>query len=281
MSADDRLEIMELVARYAYAWDAKDAAAYSGCFTEDAEFEVYTRGHDAPAISERSRDAIESWARRSHSGEIEGMRAPDPRERRWQCRPYGQFCIVPGTSAPRSTSSRSMTITVLPFDFTSHQNATASSSFQALLSSRSRPVHHTSRKRRASVSLGHSARSGRSASVSAIHSSSVIAARAPGVAALRREEIETVDGAGSKSAELDFEAAARTLVVCRVRRRAALRGWGHVVRGFRIGTIRNLSPSCSHAPVRYRGRLRRFPRMPDDSDILAAFQRLISRRPSR
>ncbi len=81
MSADDRLEIMELVARYAYAWDAKDAAAYAGCFTEHAEFEVYTRGHDAPAISERGREAIERWARRSHSGQIEGMRAPDPRER--------------------------------------------------------------------------------------------------------------------------------------------------------------------------------------------------------
>ena len=81
MSADDRLEIMEVVARYAYAWDAKDAAAYAACFTEDAEFAVYTRGHEAPAISERGRDAIESWARRSHSGEIEGMREPDAEER--------------------------------------------------------------------------------------------------------------------------------------------------------------------------------------------------------
>ena len=79
-------------------------------------------------------------------------------------------CVLPGTSAPRSTSSRSVTLTVLAFGFTSHQYAAASSSFQALLSSRSRPVHHTSRKRRASVSLGHSARSGWSASVSSIHS---------------------------------------------------------------------------------------------------------------
>ena len=142
--------------------------------------------------------------------------ARDPLDRRWQRRPHDQFCIVPGTSAPRSTSSRSATVTVLPFDFTSHQYATASSSFQALLSSRSRPVHYTSRKRRASVSLGHSARSGRCASVSAIHSSSVIAPREPGVAALRREAIETVYGAGGKSADLDFESTARTLVVCRV-----------------------------------------------------------------
>ncbi|MYI83694.1 MAG: nuclear transport factor 2 family protein [Chloroflexi bacterium] len=81
MSADDRLEIMEVVARYAYAWDAKDAAAYAACFTEDAELAVYTRGREAPAISERGRDAIESWARRSHSGELEGMREPDAEER--------------------------------------------------------------------------------------------------------------------------------------------------------------------------------------------------------
>ena len=30
-------------------------------------------------------------------------------------------CVLPGTSAPRSTSSRSVTLTVLPFCFTSHQ----------------------------------------------------------------------------------------------------------------------------------------------------------------
>ena len=81
MSADERLAIMEVVARYAYAWDAKDAAAYAACFTEDAEFEVYTRGREAPAFRQEGRDAIEGWARGMHSGELEGMRAPDPRER--------------------------------------------------------------------------------------------------------------------------------------------------------------------------------------------------------
>ena len=120
-----------------------------------------------PPIRNRSFASNRCW--RSEPTPASGG-VPDLCERRWQCRPCDQFCIVPGTSAPRSISSRSVTVTVLPFDFTSHQNATASSSFQALLSSRSRPVHHTSRKRRASVSLGHRARSARSASVSAIHS---------------------------------------------------------------------------------------------------------------
>ena len=59
----------------------------------------------------------------------------------------------------------------------------------------------------------HTARSGRCASVSAIHSSSVIAPpRAPGVASLRREAIETVEGADGKSTDLGFEAAARILL---------------------------------------------------------------------
>ena len=62
MSADDRLEIMEMVARYAYAWDEKNAHAYAACFTDDAEFEVYTRGHEAPAFRQEGRDAIERWA---------------------------------------------------------------------------------------------------------------------------------------------------------------------------------------------------------------------------
>ncbi len=81
MSADDRLEIMEMVARYAYAWDEKNAHAYAACFTEDAEFEVYTRGREAPAFREEGRDAIERWAKGMHSEELEGMRAPDPLER--------------------------------------------------------------------------------------------------------------------------------------------------------------------------------------------------------
>ena len=81
MSADDRLEIMELVARYAYAWDEKNAHAYAACFTDDAEFEVYTRGREAPAFRQEGRDAIERWAEGMHSGELEGMRAPDALER--------------------------------------------------------------------------------------------------------------------------------------------------------------------------------------------------------
>ena len=138
-----------------------------------------------------------SVPRRSRS-----VRAP------WQCRPYDQSCIVPGTSAPRSTSSRSVTVTVLPFDFTSHQNATASTSFQALLSSRSHPVHHTSRNavRRSRSATAHALGAPPRFRRSIRQASSPL--RAPGVAALRCEAIETVYGAGGKSANFVFEAAA-------------------------------------------------------------------------
>ena len=88
--------------------------------------------------------------------------------------------------------------------------------------------------------------------------------------------------------------SSRTLGVGRARercRRAPCAGYGPIgnddgdvltsCADFGSRTNRDLSPSGSHAPFRYRGRVRRFPRMLDDSDILAAFQRLISRRPSR
>ena len=70
-------------------------------------------------------------------------------------------------------------------------------------------------QRRASGSLGHSARSGRPASVSAIYSSSVIAppsTRRRGIAT--RSNLSMVPA--SKSAGLGFEAAAPHTVVCRV-----------------------------------------------------------------
>ncbi len=81
MSAEDRLAILEVVGRYAFAWDAKDAHGYALWFTEDGLLEVYTRGREEPAIQEKGRAAIERWAAGIHSGTLRGMRAPDPAER--------------------------------------------------------------------------------------------------------------------------------------------------------------------------------------------------------
>ena len=79
MSADDRLAILDQIARYSYAWDGKDSDAYAALFTEDAVFEVFTRG-DKPVIHNEGREAIRRWARATHSGERPGLRPPPPDE---------------------------------------------------------------------------------------------------------------------------------------------------------------------------------------------------------
>lgn len=81
MTVEDRLEILEVIGRYAYAWDEKNAELYASWFTEDGILEVYTRGQDQPAIRADGRDAIMRWARGIHRGELEGMRPPDSAER--------------------------------------------------------------------------------------------------------------------------------------------------------------------------------------------------------
>jgi hypothetical protein len=53
MSADDRLDIMELFARYSWAYDCSDAAAYSATFAPDGVLEAFggeaARGREAIA----------------------------------------------------------------------------------------------------------------------------------------------------------------------------------------------------------------------------------------
>ena len=79
MSADDRLAILDGIARYSYAWDGKDADAYAALFTEDAVFEVFAGG-DEPVIHNEGRAAIHAWARATHTGERPGLRHHPPDE---------------------------------------------------------------------------------------------------------------------------------------------------------------------------------------------------------
>ena len=79
MSADDGLAILDQIGRYSYAWDGKDSDAYAALFTEDAVFEVFTRG-DEPVIHNAGREAIRRWARATHSGEEPGLRHHPPDE---------------------------------------------------------------------------------------------------------------------------------------------------------------------------------------------------------
>lgn len=60
IGADDRMAIIELMARYAWAYDTEDARALASTFTHDGQLEVFGRvlidGHkDIPAFMEQAR----------------------------------------------------------------------------------------------------------------------------------------------------------------------------------------------------------------------------------
>ncbi len=78
MDVDDRLAILEMIGRYSYAWDGRDADAYASLFTKDGVFEVFARGREEPVIHNEGRDAIHTWARGIHSGEDPGRRTRPP-----------------------------------------------------------------------------------------------------------------------------------------------------------------------------------------------------------
>ncbi len=64
MSADDRLAILDAIARYAHAWDDRDAETYAASFTADAVFESYiSLEGSTPLIHHEGRAAILAWAR--------------------------------------------------------------------------------------------------------------------------------------------------------------------------------------------------------------------------
>lgn len=66
MSADDRLAIMEQIARYSHAWDARDTDAYIAVFAPDAVFEMFRPGAVEPELQHVGRDAIREWAAQRH-----------------------------------------------------------------------------------------------------------------------------------------------------------------------------------------------------------------------
>lgn len=70
--ASDRLAIIDVIARYAHAWDDRDAETYADCYTDDAVFESYIRGDPSPHLHYESRVAIDEWARAAHAGHLVG-----------------------------------------------------------------------------------------------------------------------------------------------------------------------------------------------------------------
>jgi uncharacterized protein (TIGR02246 family) len=66
MSVEDKLAIQEVLARYSYAYDSKDAEAFAQLFVEDGIFEVIVQGAPSPTVRLSSRAAIREWAAQRH-----------------------------------------------------------------------------------------------------------------------------------------------------------------------------------------------------------------------
>lgn len=62
MSVEDKLAIQEMIAKYSYAYDSKDADAFAQLFVEDGIFEVIVPGESTPTVRLSSRTAIREWA---------------------------------------------------------------------------------------------------------------------------------------------------------------------------------------------------------------------------
>ncbi len=62
MSIEEKLAIHEMIARYSYAYDGKDAEGFAHLFIEDGVFEIFVPGKTAPSVRLQSRREIREWA---------------------------------------------------------------------------------------------------------------------------------------------------------------------------------------------------------------------------
>ena len=66
MSLADKIDILEVIARYAYTYDGRDADGFAQLFTEDGIFEVLPAGGSQPELRLESRAAIHAWVVQRH-----------------------------------------------------------------------------------------------------------------------------------------------------------------------------------------------------------------------
>jgi len=66
MSLADKMNILEVIARYAYTYDRRDADGFAHLFTEDGIFEVLPSGGSQPELRLESRAAIHAWVVQRH-----------------------------------------------------------------------------------------------------------------------------------------------------------------------------------------------------------------------
>jgi hypothetical protein len=73
MSLADKMDILEVIARYAYTCDGRDADGFAQLFTEDGILEVIPTGGNHPELRLESRAAIHAWASQRHHQVVKGI----------------------------------------------------------------------------------------------------------------------------------------------------------------------------------------------------------------
>jgi len=73
MSLEDKWAIQDMLARFSYAWDAKDAEDFAHLFSADAVLEIFSSGGTSPQILLTSQAAIRAWAVQNHTERLEGI----------------------------------------------------------------------------------------------------------------------------------------------------------------------------------------------------------------
>jgi len=73
MSLADKMDILEVIARYAYTYDGRDADEFARLFTEDGIFEVLTAGDSHPELRLESRAVIHAWVVQRHQQVVKGI----------------------------------------------------------------------------------------------------------------------------------------------------------------------------------------------------------------
>jgi hypothetical protein len=73
MSLADKLDILEVIARYAYTYDGREADGFAHLFTENGIFEVIPSGDSPPELRLESRAAIYAWVVQHHQQVVQGI----------------------------------------------------------------------------------------------------------------------------------------------------------------------------------------------------------------
>jgi hypothetical protein len=75
MVLEDKLAICEVIARYSYTWDGKDADGFAGLFVEEAVWELVGPEATEPQVRLESRSDIHAWAIENFEGRLLNIQA--------------------------------------------------------------------------------------------------------------------------------------------------------------------------------------------------------------